>query len=268
MYGYEQKCKAIDTYFLFDCSIADTVAELGYPNRHTLYLRVQDYKKHGEVRRRRQARDPRYTGEKKRSAVGHHPSHGKSPARTMRAMGYPGSREYLCAWIDKYAPGQRKLRRPDPSQEPPSLERKIEIVAALEARSEAAAEVADGYGASGSAPYRWRRQPHSGDNASEANACAGGGGREREMRRAAQRCRRARAYGREPPGAGEEAAAGARRAPGDPGAGKKDPGTDPNRLTNREKARLTNSLGGDGSSASRCRPSTRQRAAMSAHRPR
>lgn len=174
MYGYEQKCKAIDTYFLFDCSIADTVAELGYPNRHTLYLRVQDYKKHGEVRRRRQARDPRYTGEKKRSAVGHHPSHGKSPARTMRAMGYPGSREYLCAWIDKYAPGQRKLKRPDPSQEPPSLERKIEIVAALEARSEAAAEVADGYGASGSAPYRWRRQPHSGDNASEANACAGG----------------------------------------------------------------------------------------------
>lgn len=64
MYGYEQKCKAIDTYFLFDCRIADTVAELGYPNRHTLYLRVQDYKKHGEVRRRRQARDPRYTGGK------------------------------------------------------------------------------------------------------------------------------------------------------------------------------------------------------------
>lgn len=174
MYGFEQKCEAMGTYLRFDRGIADTVAELGNPNRHALHLRAQDHKKHGGVRRRGQARDPKYTEEKRRSAVGHHPSHGRSPAGTMGAMGYPGGRECLRAWIGRYAPGGRKLRRPGPGQGPPSLERKMEAVAALEARGGTAAGAADGYGASGRAPCRWRRQPLSGDNASEADACAKG----------------------------------------------------------------------------------------------
>lgn len=116
MYSYGQKCKAIDTYFRFDRSIADTVAELGCPSRHTPYLRVQDCEKRGEVRRCKQVRDPECTGEEKRSAVGYCLSHGKSPAGTMGATGYPGGKEHLCkvARLSRHGPGLRKKTRHAP----------------------------------------------------------------------------------------------------------------------------------------------------------
>ena len=37
MYSIEQRRVAIETFVKFDHSYADTVAELGYSNRHTLY---------------------------------------------------------------------------------------------------------------------------------------------------------------------------------------------------------------------------------------
>ena len=39
MYNAEQRKLAIETYIKFDLSAADTVTELGYPTRHTLYNR-------------------------------------------------------------------------------------------------------------------------------------------------------------------------------------------------------------------------------------
>lgn len=36
MYSQEQRKLAIETYIELDYSIADTVATLGFPNRHTL----------------------------------------------------------------------------------------------------------------------------------------------------------------------------------------------------------------------------------------
>ena len=38
MYSTEQRRVAIETFIRFDYSYADTIAELGYPNRHTLNL--------------------------------------------------------------------------------------------------------------------------------------------------------------------------------------------------------------------------------------
>ena len=36
MYSAEQRMKAVETFARFGCSAADTIAELGYPNRNTL----------------------------------------------------------------------------------------------------------------------------------------------------------------------------------------------------------------------------------------
>lgn len=85
-------------------------------------------------------------------------AHGKSLARTMRKMGYPASREYLCDWIDELAPGQRKHRGPNPKAGPVPLEEKIQAVAELESRNGTAAEVAAGHGVTRTAPYVWRRE--------------------------------------------------------------------------------------------------------------
>ena len=36
MYSAAQRMKAVETFARFGCSAADTIAELGYPTRHTL----------------------------------------------------------------------------------------------------------------------------------------------------------------------------------------------------------------------------------------
>ena len=94
----------------------------------------------------------------RRAAVGYYLAHGKSLARTMRRMGYPASREYLCGRIDEPAPGQRKYRGPSPKAGPVPPAEKIQAAAEPGSRGGTAAEVAEKHGVSRTAPYVWRRE--------------------------------------------------------------------------------------------------------------
>lgn len=158
MFGTEQRRIAIETFIRFDHSYADAIAELGYPTRHSLRAWYKDYLEHGEVRSPKRQREPEFTLEMRQAAVDCYLAHGKSLAGTMRRMGYPASREYLCDWIDELAPGQRKYRGPSPKAGPVPLAEKIQAVAELESRSGTAAEVAEKHGVSRTAPYAWRRE--------------------------------------------------------------------------------------------------------------
>ena len=166
MFGTEQRRIAIGTFIRFDHSYADAIAELGYPTRHSLRARYKDYLEHGEVRSPKRQREPEFTLEMRRAAVDYYLAHGKSLAGTMRRMGYPASREYLCDWIDELAPGQRKYRGPSPKAGPVPLAEKIQAVAEPGSRSGTAAEVAEKHGVSRTAPYAWRREM-MGDNGGE-----------------------------------------------------------------------------------------------------
>lgn len=108
MYSTEQRKLSIETYIKFDLSAADTIAELGYPTRHSLRAWYKDYLEHGEVRPPKRQRKPKFTLEMRRAAMDCQLAHGRSLARTMRRMGHSAGREYLCDWIDELAPGQRK----------------------------------------------------------------------------------------------------------------------------------------------------------------
>ena len=143
MYSQEQRKTAIETFIRFDHSYADTIAELGYPTRACLRNWWNEYRDTGEVPISKFTTNPRYTAEMKRRAVEHYLEHGKSLARTMRALGYPKSREVLGDWIDEIAPGQRKYRGPNPKKEAVPVEKKVQVVAELEARTGPAAEIAE-----------------------------------------------------------------------------------------------------------------------------
>ena len=118
MYSAEQRKIAIETFVKFDHSYADAIAELGYPTRACLRNWWNEYRDTGEVPISKFTTNPRYTAEMKRRAVEHYLEHGRSLARTMRALGYPKSREVLGDWIDEIAPGQRKYRGPNPKRDP------------------------------------------------------------------------------------------------------------------------------------------------------
>ena len=163
MFSTEQRRIAIETFIRFDHSYADAIAELGYPTRHSLRAWYKDYLEHGEVRPPKRRREPKFTLEMRQAAVDYCLAHGKSLAGTMRRMGYPASREYLCGWIDELAPGQRKYRGPSPKAGPVPLAEKIQAVAELESRSGTAAEVAEKHGVPRTALHVWRREM-TGDN--------------------------------------------------------------------------------------------------------
>ena len=117
-YSEEQRRSALETFIRFDHSYADTIAELGYPNRGTLRGWWREYERTGVVPVRKSVSDPTYTDAMKRAAVDYYLGHGRSLARTARALGYPKSRQLLGEWIDEYAPGQRKRRGPSPDRAP------------------------------------------------------------------------------------------------------------------------------------------------------
>ena len=59
MFSTEQRRIAIETFIRFDHSYADTIAELGYPTRHSLRAWYKDCLEHGEVRPPKRQREPR-----------------------------------------------------------------------------------------------------------------------------------------------------------------------------------------------------------------
>ena len=158
MHGQERRRLATGTLVKFDHSYAGTIAELGYPTRSALRAWRDEHEGTGEVPASRFATNPKHAAEMRRRAVEHYLEHGKSLARTMRALGYPKSREKLCEWVDELAPGRRRHRGPRPRREAISLERKVRVVAELEARDGSAAEIAERHGVSRTAPYLWRRE--------------------------------------------------------------------------------------------------------------
>lgn len=182
----------------------------------------------------------------RRAAVDHHLGHGKSLARTMRAMGYPKSEECLAKRIDELAPSRRRVASsaaPGRRRVPP--EEKIRAVAELEGRGGTAAEVADGRGAARAMPCAWRKQMPTGDDSDAEGEPAG------DRRPVSGECDELPADGAEPTQMALEPRAEVRGPQMEPGVRdatlgivEKDPGTDPNRLTNREKALLAGSLRG------------------------
>lgn len=158
MFSTEQRRIAIETFIRFGRSCAGTIAELGYPGRHTLNSWWRECRETGEVPVGKMVREPRFPDGQKREAVEHCLGHGKSLRRTMRALGCPKGSDTLRGWIDELAPGQRKCRGPNPKRDPVSVEKKVQAIAELEARTGPAAEIEEKHGVPRTAPCIWRRE--------------------------------------------------------------------------------------------------------------
>ena len=145
----------VDLYVRYERCAADVIRELGYPSRGMLPVWYRERLEEERTGRQstRGKRYRRYTDEQKQAAVDHYLGHGRRLKRTMRALGYPKSHELLTAWIDELAPGQRKLRH---GPVPEELKRKAVVAVAsgrLKSR-EAAAEL----GVEASVVRNWKRQ--------------------------------------------------------------------------------------------------------------
>jgi len=77
MYSYEERMKAVKLYVKYDLCAADTVRELGYPNRKMLVRRYKEYKETGDLHKQYIKR-PKYTTEQMKAAVDYYLEHGQN----------------------------------------------------------------------------------------------------------------------------------------------------------------------------------------------
>lgn len=153
-YSRQQWDRAVGLYIRYECCAADAIHELGYPSKEALrmWYRERLEEERAGVPSRRGERQRRYSEEQKRAAVDHYLECGRL-SRTMRMLGYPESKELLMAWIDELAPGRRRLRH---GPVPEELKRKA-VVAVASGRlksHEAAAEL----GVQAAVVREWKRQ--------------------------------------------------------------------------------------------------------------
>ena len=154
-YSRQQRDRAVGLYIRYECCAADAIHELGYPSKEALrmWYRERLEEERAGVPSRRGERQRRYSEEQKCAAVDHYLECGRRLSRTMRMLGYPESKELLMAWIDELAPGRRRLRH---GPVPEELKRKA-VVAVASGRlksHEAAAEL----GVQAAVVREWKRQ--------------------------------------------------------------------------------------------------------------
>lgn len=158
-YSRQQWDRAVGLYIRYECCAADAIHELGYPSKEALrmWYRERLEEERAGVPSRRGERQRRYSEEQKCAAVDHYLECGRRLSRTMRMLGYPESKELLMAWIDELAPGRRRLRH---GPVPEELKRKA-VVAVASGRlksHEAAAEL----GVQAAVVREWKRQMFAG----------------------------------------------------------------------------------------------------------
>jgi putative transposase len=154
MYSREERIKAIELYIKYDRCAADVARELGYPDRKSLVSWYEAYLEEQEtgVLWEGCTRYAKYSLEEKTTAVEHYLEHGRNISRTVRALGYP-SRDTLRAWCDELAPGTRKKRTGGIQY---TQEQKKEAVIALCTRTGRAKDIAKEYGVTPEALYNWK----------------------------------------------------------------------------------------------------------------
>lgn len=106
----EEKQAAIELYISSGFSPTTVKRTLGFPSRSTLSHWYRDYLRRGYVRGPEKW-PGKFTEEQKRTAVEHYLSTGKNGSKTVRELGYP-SRTLLSQWVDELAPGERKTDKP------------------------------------------------------------------------------------------------------------------------------------------------------------
>ena len=156
MYSQEDRIKAVQLYIKYDFSLADTVLELGYPNKRMLRHWYKEYQETGGLHEKYN-KQPKYTPEEAAAAVNYYLEHGRSLSRTAKALGYP-TRQTLREWIDKQAPGMRKSINKRGAVVKYPQEQKKDAVIELCARKGSAATVADAYGVSRYSLYKWKKE--------------------------------------------------------------------------------------------------------------
>jgi|BioPla2DNA2_1021312.scaffolds.fasta_scaffold24966_1 transposase InsO family protein/transposase-like protein len=157
MYSREERKKAVDLYIQYDKQLSKTIKTLGYPSsRYTLRKWYYEFRDGCEFKDK-VTRKQKYTEEQKEKAIKYYFDHGTNATNTIAALGYP-SRTLLKAWIDEKFPNKQKDCSYRKSLVEYTCEQKDSAVKELLLREKKAKEIADNIGVDRVTLYNWKNQ--------------------------------------------------------------------------------------------------------------
>ena len=110
MYSYEERIKAVELYIQYDFQAELTAAELGYATAKSIQRWYKEFQKQGNLHKKRISLK-KYTEAQKEQAIKYYSEHGRSVARTVRALGYP-NRDTMFQWLDEAFPNRKSVAYP------------------------------------------------------------------------------------------------------------------------------------------------------------
>lgn len=156
MYSQKEKKKAVDLYIKYDKQLSKTVETLGYPSHNSLRKCYYEFRDSGEVKIT-YTRKQKYTEEQKDKAMRHYFEHGTNVTNTIAALGYP-CRPILKAWIDDKFPNQKKDCSYQKQLVEYTHEQKELALKELLIRERTAKKIADDIGVDRVTLYNWKNQ--------------------------------------------------------------------------------------------------------------
>ena len=154
MYSYKERMKAVKLYIKYDTSACSVIRELGYPSSRMLKNWYQEYQEHGSLHK--QFRHG-YSAKQRKSAVQYYLEHGRSLARTVKALGYP-CRHLLGTWVHEDLPQDSHPLKRGRSVIEYTDKQKIDAVVSVVSGEKTAKDLKAEIGVSPSAISQWKRQ--------------------------------------------------------------------------------------------------------------
>jgi transposase InsO family protein/transposase-like protein len=154
MYSYEQRKNAVELYIKFDKSACAVVRELGYPDTKMLRVWYREYLEEGDLHGRYRLG---YTADQRATAVQYYQEHGRSLARTVKALGYP-CRQLLGEWVHKELPSDCHPLKRGRSVVEYTDKQKMDAVVSVASGGKTVKQLQAEIGVTRSTVYQWKRQ--------------------------------------------------------------------------------------------------------------
>ncbi len=156
MYSLEEKKKAVDLYIQYDKQLIKTIKTLGYPSRNSLRKWYYELRDSG-VLKDKYTRRQKHTEEQKEKAIKYYFNHGSNATKTVAALGYP-CRAILKKWIYNKFPEQQKDCSYRKNLVEYTKEQKNSAVKELLLREKTAKDIAEDIGVIRETLYNWKNQ--------------------------------------------------------------------------------------------------------------
>jgi len=157
MFSIEQRQRAVDLLIQYDMQYNKVIVELGYPSVRALRKWYYEYRDTHTLHVGPKGKADQYTEQQKYIALKYYKEHGRCVSKTIMALGYP-YRKLFDRWLDEEEPNRKSLYKKDKSVVKYTPEEKRQAVIELCEANDTVASISNKNGISRASLYKWKKE--------------------------------------------------------------------------------------------------------------